>query len=309
MKKSEKKKTGLSYSKKKSLYGYGFISLWLVGTILFFLIPLFESLVYSFSKVTVEPGEVKKSLSGFGNYIYVLNEDPYYSEYLSDTLLETLWKTPVILIFSLFIAVLLNQKFKGRTAMRAVFFLPVIIAGGIVLNILTTQLNGQPPILKLGVDSATSLTGDSGYLDPTALLNGLNFPESVTEVMSKYITMIFNLLWKSGIQIILFISGLQTIPDSLYEVSKVEGATKWEEFWVITFPMLRDVTLLVTVFTVVEEMVSTQNTVMSDATALIQSQQRYDQPSAMIWFYFLCAVVICGAVLFPIFRSFKKKWD
>ena len=126
--------------------------------------------------------------------------------------------------------------------------------------------------------------------------------------MSKYITMIFNLLWRSGIQIILFISGLQTIPDSLYEVSKIEGASKWEEFWLVTFPMLRDVTLLVTVFTVVEEMVSTTNEVMSNAQSMI-GQQRYDLPSAMIWFYFVCVLAICGVFLVPLFRSFRRKWD
>lgn len=302
-----RKKRGIEANNR--LTGRLFILPWEIGMVLFVIIPLVSSVIYAFSQVTIEVGGMQYDFIGLDNFKYILKSDPYYTDHLVESLTQLIYSIPIIVSISLILAVLLNQKFKGRTAMRAVFFLPVIIAGGIVLNILTTQLNGQPPILKLGVDSATSLTGDSGYLDPTALLNGLNFPESVTEVMSKYITMIFNLLWKSGIQIILFISGLQTIPDSLYEVSKVEGATKWEEFWAITFPMLRDVTLLVTVFTVVEEMVSTQNTVMSDATALIQSQQRYDQPSAMIWFYFLCAVVICGAVLFPIFRSFKKKWD
>ena len=191
--------------------------------------------------------------------------------------------------------------------MRAVFFLPVIIAAGIVLNILTTNINGQPPIIKLGATS-TTMSDTTNYLDATALLEGLRFPTAVTEVMAKYITMIFNLLWRSGIQIILFISGLQTIPDSLYEVSKIEGASKWEEFWMVTFPMLRDVTLLVTVFTVVEEMVSTTNDVMSNAQNMI-GQQRYDVPSAMIWFYFLCVLAICGIFLVPLFRSFKRKWD
>ncbi|MBO7520119.1 MAG: sugar ABC transporter permease, partial [Clostridia bacterium] len=241
------------------------------------------------------------------NFKYILKEDPFYTDTLISSLTTLAYSVPIIVALSLILGILLNQKFRGRVVMRAVFFLPVIIAAGIVLNILTTNINGQPPIIKLGATSTTMSDG-TNYLDATALLEGLRFPAAVTEVMAKYITMIFNLLWRSGIQIILFISGLQTIPDSLYEVSKIEGASKWEEFWMVTFPMLRDVTLLVTVFTVVEEMVSTTNAVMSNAQIMI-GQQRYDLPAAMIWFYFVCVLAICGVFLVPLFRSFKRKWD
>lgn len=300
-----KKKRGIEAHNR--LVGRLFILPWEIGMLFFVIVPLILSIVYAFCEVSLELGGMDYDFVFLGNFSYLLKEDPYYTDTLLSSLTTLLYSVPIIIAISLILGIILNQKFKGRTAMRAVFFLPVIIAAGIVLNILTTPISGQPPIIQLGSSSNTMSDG-ANYLDATALLEGLRFPQAVTEVMSKYITMIFNLLWHSGIQIVLFISGLQTIPDSLYEVSKIEGASKWEEFWMITFPMLRDVTLLVTVFTVVEEMVSTTNDVMSNAQSMI-GQQRYDLPSAMIWFYFICVLVICGVFLVPLFRSFKRKWD
>lgn len=300
-----KKKRGIEAHNR--LVGRLFILPWEIGMLFFIIVPLILSIVYAFCEVNLELGGMDYDFVFLSNFSYLLKEDPYYTDTLLSSLTTLLYSVPIIIAISLILGIILNQKFKGRTVMRAVFFLPVIIAAGIVLNILTTPISGQPPIIQLGSSSNTMSEG-ANYLDATALLQGLRFPQAVTDVMSKYITMIFNLLWHSGIQIVLFISGLQTIPDSLYEVSKIEGASKWEEFWMITFPMLRDVTLLVTVFTVVEEMVSTTNDVMSNAQSMI-GQQRYDLPSAMIWFYFVCVLVICGVFLVPLFRSFKRKWD
>ena len=285
-----------------------FILPWEIGMVIFVIVPLLISIAYAFCEVTFKIGGMEYRFVFLDHFKYLLKEDPYYTDTLVSSLTSLLYTIPIIVALSLILGIILNQKFKGRVIMRAVFFLPVIIAAGVVLDILTTQINGQPPVIQLGT-TATTMSDGGGYLDATALLTGLRLPEAVTTMMSKYITMIFNLLWRSGIQIILFISGLQTIPDSLYEVSKIEGASKWEEFWMITFPMLRDVTLLVTVFTVVEEMVSTSNEVMSNAQSMISEQQRYDMPTAMIWFYFLCVLAICGVLLVPLFRSFKRKWD
>ena len=137
---SPKKRSGLTYSRRKSLYGYGFISLWLVGTVLFFIIPLIESIRYSFSEIAIKPKKLEVEFVGLKNYIYALNKDPHYTEYLAETLKETLWKTPLIII-SLFIAVVLNQKFKGRGLARAIFFLPVIIVTGPVFRIISGDMD------------------------------------------------------------------------------------------------------------------------------------------------------------------------
>ena len=118
---SPRRRRGLSYRRRKSLYGYAFIGLWLVGTLFFFILPLAESLRYSFSEITVELKRLNISFVGVKNYIAALKNDQYYIGYLEKTLKETLWKTPLIIIFSLFIAVILNQKFKGRALARTIF--------------------------------------------------------------------------------------------------------------------------------------------------------------------------------------------
>ena len=136
-----KEKRKISYYKKKLLYGYGFISLWFVGTVVFFIVPLVKSFVYSFSEVTIDSGKTVTKWVGFDKYIKVLTQDEKYTKYLFDMLIETLWKTPLIIIFSLFIAVILNQKFKGRTIARAIFFLPVIIVTGPIYKIITGDID------------------------------------------------------------------------------------------------------------------------------------------------------------------------
>ncbi len=134
----KKERRHLSYEKQKRLYGYGFLSLWLIGTLVFFIIPVAGSLIYSFQDVTPGAGGV---WVGLKNYSAALNKDPYFRTYLTDEIVEMLRNTPIILIFSLFSAVLINQKFKGRTFVRAVFFLPVIVASGPVYAVITGDMN------------------------------------------------------------------------------------------------------------------------------------------------------------------------
>ena len=135
VKTGKKARRKLAYEKRKALYGYGFISLWMIGTLSFFLIPLVKSFWYSLNDVAIGEGKMITKWAGLKNYDYVLTVDENYADYLKNVLLETLWKTPLVLIFSLFIAVILNQKFKGRTFARAIFFLPVIIATGPVYKL------------------------------------------------------------------------------------------------------------------------------------------------------------------------------
>jgi len=120
--KKKKTRKKLSYENKKRLYGYGFLSLWMAGTLVFFIIPLIVSFIYSFQDVNPQTGGMKGVWVGFKNYSEAFGKDPYYRTYLVDSLLEMLRTTPIILIFSLFCAVLLNQKFKGRALVRAIFF-------------------------------------------------------------------------------------------------------------------------------------------------------------------------------------------
>lgn len=291
---SEKKKGKLSYQRRKALYGYGFISLWIVGTVMFFLIPLIQSLWYSFCEVKVNPGSLEKHFVGLKKYIYALNEDQYYTEYLGSTLLETLWKTPLILIFSLFIAVILNQKFRGRTLARAVFFLPVIIATGPVFKIISGDMakTGNTGAQRFSTMFSTDLIGQL-----MEFLGVYGLSDKMNTMIQAVADNIFGIVWSSGIQIILFLAALQNIPPSAREAAEVEGATAWEYFWKITFPYVIPFILANFIYTVIDSFTSPMNLVMNRILEL-KSQWDFGEASAMAWIYFAIVLAPIGIFTF-----------
>ena len=137
----------------------------------------------------------------------------------------------------------------------------------------------------------------------------MGIPTETTNFIFSYVDQIFDLVWQSGVQIILFISGLQSIPEQLYEVSKVEGASKWEEFWYITVPMLGNTIVLTVIFTVIEFCVSTDNKVVSQAYTMLLEQQIYGKSSAMLWIFFAVIAVIVGALFMLFNKLCLKKWQ
>ena len=268
------------------------IGLWLVGTVFFFLIPLGKSLWYSFCNVSVDPGSLNTKFKGIDNYFSVLSEDPYYTEYLGDVLLETLWKTPLILIFSLFIAVVLNQKFKGRTLARAIFFLPVIIATGPVFKIISGDMDstGNAGAEQFSTMFSTDLVGEL-----MQFLGIYGISDSVSTFISAVADNIFGIVWNSGIQIILFLAALQNIPASAREAAQMEGATAWEYFWKITFPYVSPFILANLIFTVIDSFTNPMNSVMNRISTM-RSQFDFGEASAMAWIYFLVVIVAIGLV-------------
>lgn len=287
-----KKKRTISYSERKSLYGYGFISLWLVGTVVFFLIPLARSLIYSFSEVTIDSGKTVTEWVGLEKYIKVLTVDEKYTEYLTDMLFETLWKTPVIIIFSMFIAVILNQKFKGRTLARAVFFMPVIIVTGSVYKIITGDISssGNNSTENFSTVFSTDLIGE--FME---FIGVYGISDRVNDMISAVADNIFGIVWNSGIQTMLFLSALQGIPVSVREASRIDGATAWEYFWKITVPYIRPFILANIIFTVIDNFTSPLNTVM-ERIAVMRNQWAFGEASAMAWIYFIVIMAIVGTV-------------
>jgi len=288
------KKHRLSYEQRKSLYGYGFIGLWLIGTILFFLIPLGKSLWYSFSDVSVDPGALHTKFTGTKNYLNVITEDPYYLEYLGDVLLETLWKTPLILIFSLFIAVILNQKFRGRTLARAVFFLPVIIATGPVFRIISGDMEstGNSGAEQFSTMFSTDLVGEL-----MQFLGIYGLSDRMSGIITAVADNIFGIVWSSGIQILLFLAALQNIPSSAREAAQMEGATAWEYFWKITFPYVSPFILANLIFTVIDSFTNPMNSVMNRIIDM-KNQWEFGFASAMAWIYFAVVLAAVGVITF-----------
>ncbi len=288
----------------RNSYGYKFIALWIVGQILFVIKPIIESITYSFSKVKIAAGGLEQEFIGFENWNTMLTKDALYVENLRNGVSSMLTSLPIIVALSLVLAIILNQNFKGRLIFRAIFFLPLVIATPLIMDILSDNWL-QIPLFSMNSGAEYEY---GGIIDFNQLLSGLNLPSQINELFTEYLGNVFGLIWSCGIQIILFLSGLQSIPEQLYEVSRVEGATKWEEFWYVTVPMLKDVILLVLVYTMISLFTALDNPVINQAYSVMQKQQDYDMSSAMLWGYFIIVGALLGIVLWAYRHFCLKKW-
>lgn len=290
----------------KSRYGIRFITVWLIGQTLFFIIPILNSLRYSFSEVTLTSNGVQTVFCGFEHYKKMLTSNALYVDNLRDALGDMFTSLPIIISLSLVMAIILNQKFKGRLIFRGIYFLPVIIASGVIMHVLKDE-TVQIPLFT--ISSGSGMQGEyGGMIDFKEILDKLDLPDQILKLFSDYLGNVFGLIWSCGIQIILFLSGLQDIPLELYEVSKIEGATKWEEFWYLTIPMLKDVILLVVVYTMISLFTALDNPVIAQAYSVMSDTQVYDSSSAMLWGYFLIVGIVLGAVMMLYNKFCLKKW-
>ncbi len=290
----------IPYERRKALYGYGFLAIWILGTFYFFLKPLVVSFWYSLNETQVTLGKMETKFVGLQNYIDAFRKDTDYTEALLSVLKDTLWTTPLIIIFSIFIAVILNQKFHGRTFVRAIFFLPVIIATGPVISIINGDMDTSG--YSGGADQFSTMfeTDMAG-----ALLNFLgvyNISDKVTEIISLLTSDIFNLVWDCGIQIIIFLAALQNIPVSAKEAASMEGATAWEFFWKITLPYISPMIVANLIYTIVDSFIDPTNGVM---TLVLQqaSAWMHGYSAAMAWAYFLI-VILALCIVLPIVNKF-----
>ena len=284
----------------RSRYGYSFVAHWIVGIIVFFIVPLISSFRYAFSDITIENTGFVLDFVGIANFKEALTVDVDYLDLVRDSIGSMFYSLPMIVALSLILAVLLNQKYYGRTVMRIIFFLPVIIESSIIVSLLSDP-SINAPIFNFSTEGG-------GFMDYNEIFANLSLPTEITGFLTFFLSNTVSLAWSCGVQIILFLAGLQGIPASLYEVSKIEGANKWDEFWQITVPMLRHVLSLVIIYTMISQFTNSNNKVVSKATELMQ-ELKYDMASAMLWFYFVIVLAVIGLVLFLYNRYCLKKWD
>ena len=290
MKKQRKKKT-LAF--KNAVAGYLFIAPFILGFILFMIVPLGQSLMMTFNEVNLGTGGFDMNWVGIKNYMDAFTVDPEFVPFLLSEISTMLLNTPATLIFSFFIALLLNQNFKGRGAVRAIFFLPVILSSGVIVGI--EYNNALLQDMKDVISSNTNDTSVTGVLE-SILITSDSSPMSM---MFMYVFQIIDkgsdIAIASGIQIIMFLSALQTISPSMFEAAKIEGCTAWESFWKITFPMVSSMILVNVVYTVIDFFLKTDNTVMTKISEEV-GKLNYGFSSAMAWVYFLCVIIILGIV-------------
>ena len=295
-----KKRSGVSLAAKRRRAGYTFVAHWVIGLVIFFAYPLISSIWYAFNRVKIEAGSIGTKFVGLDYFHKILVEDPNYLNNVRDSLGNIFYSLPVIIALSLILAVLLNQKFRGRTFFRSVFFLPVIMSGSVVMKLLNSEFVTMPLF--------TADERGSGIIDYNAIISNLHVPAFLGGVLVFLLSHTISLVWSCGVQTVLFLAGLQSIPESLYEVSKLEGANRWEEFWLITVPSLGHIISLVLIYTMIELFTDMTNKVISEAYALMVGQN-FGESSAMLWFYFAIVIAVIGTVYVLYNRICVKRWE
>lgn len=290
MKKQKKKKT-LAF--KNAVAGYLFIAPFILGFVLFMVVPLGKSFLMSFNDIELGTGGFQMTWTGIKNYMDAFTVDPDFVPYLLSELTKVGINTPATLIFSFFIALLLNQNFKGRGAVRAIFFLPVILSSGVIVGI--EYSNALLQDMKEVIAETSNDSSVTGVLE-SILVTSDSSPVSIMfQYVFNIINRVYDIAIASGIQIIMFLSALQTISPSMFEAAKIEGCTAWESFWKITFPMVSSMILVNVVYTVIDFFLKTDNKVMEKISEEID-KLNYGFSSAMSWVYFLCVIIILGIV-------------
>ena len=292
MKKQRRKKT-LAF--KNAVAGYLFILPFILGFILFMVVPLGQSLLMTFNEVTPNSDGTGFSMSwvGIKNFKDAFMVDPDFVPYLISEITTMLINTPATLIFSFFIALLLNQNFKGRGAVRAIFFLPVILSSGVIVGI--EYNNSLLSDMKEVISETSNEASVTGVLESILVTSDSSPMSKMFEYVFDIINRVYDIAIASGIQIIMFLSALQTISPSMFEAAKIEGCTAWKSFWKITFPMVSSMILVNVVYTVIDFFLKTDNTVMTKISEEV-GKLNYGFSSAMAWVYFLCVIIILGIV-------------
>ncbi|WP_258960923.1 carbohydrate ABC transporter permease [Paenibacillus aquistagni] len=292
------KRSKFTLQEKKAGLGLLFVTPWLLGFIFLFLVPLYQSFVYSLNKLTLGKGGFDTSYVGFQFYQELFTSHPTFNRTLVEAIMDIVISVPSITIFSLFVATLINQKFKGRVFARAIFFLPVLLAAPVL------SLENSSQMTSI----AASVTGgaeDGGFAFTSFELKRMLLESGVGSGIVSYITgsvdRIYEVISSSGVQILIFLAALQSISPSLYEAAKIEGTTGYEAFWKITFPMISPIMLTNVVYTVIDSYSRNQLSQMIKDTAF--QSLNFSLSAAMAWVYFLIVSIILLATTTLISRK------
>ncbi len=266
------------FETRRRLYGMAFVSPFVVGILVFFLFPLYISVKLSFGKVVKISGfEIK--WAGFDQYVRAFLIDVNFVPMFLNVVRQTLTRLPLIIVFSLIISIIINKNIKFKGFFRIAFFLPFLLGTGDVMRqALQLQLDRQ--VLAYALDTLISRQ-ILAYLGP-----------QVVSAVQSFFSVIVVVLWSSGVQILLFLSGLQGIPVSLYESARVDGATEWEMFWSITLPMIAPMAMLNVIYTVVDSFVNVSNPILNYIQVQAFNQRKWEYAAAMGWIYFTFIIMV-----------------
>lgn len=288
---------GSKMARDKARVGLLFSLPTIIGLLLLFLLPLLQSVRMAFSNVTVTHGAgLQYQFAGLANFIYALRVNPDFSRQLADSVVQMAETVPVIVMFSFFASILINQKFPGRSAVRVIFFLPIIYASSALQKVdsndvfQTTLRDASFKSMGLGQSFLQSFR-----LSDFMLQFGL--PTWFIQTLSSAVDMVYQIISLSGVQILVMLAALQSISPSMYEAAHVEGARGWEKFWLVTFPLATPALLLCVIYSIIDSFVAYNNPIVL-LTQQMMSQMKYAYSSAMSWIYFVIIALILSLVGF-----------
>lgn len=283
------KRTGkVSLVERREAGGYIFIAPWFIGMLVFFLIPFIQSIWFAFCDISFSENGLVQKFVGLKNFRIVFFESPTVFQKLTGSIGQMLSELVLIITISFFLSIILNQNFIGKTFARAVFALPLIVSTGVLLSIFKNSLFSQ----SQGGIQETTLFQAAGMRD---LLESTGLGENFTGTIVGIVNQLVDMLWKSGVQIIVFLSGIQSIPPSYYEVCDIEGATSWQRFWQVTFPIMMPFCLLNIVYTIIDSFTYYSNPVMTQIMTYFKNIQ-YSLSNALALAYFIVMIVITGII-------------
>ena len=289
------KRRKVSLDARKARSGYLFVAPFLIGVVLIYLPILLDSIWMSFNdfgSVYDENGVAQIVLQpkGFEYYIYAFTGTSDFITKLLEGLQQLVFEVPAVIIFSLFIAVVLNGKMLGRAVFRAIFFVPVIISTGLMVSLNSQDIASSE--MQGGIDDGSG-GGIINTLEVEALFKNMAIGTEFVQVVVNLVNDIYNIINYSGVQMLIFLAGLQSISESIYEACRIDGATAWETFWKVTFPMISPMILVNAVYAVIDSFTRSSNVTMSYIDNNIENQS---QATAMYWIYFLVVILIIAAV-------------
>ena len=267
----------------------------IVGMLAFVAFPVIQSLFFSFSKLNVVASGYRLDFLGIENYRYIFAVDPDFRTMVLGSLRDMLINVPVVILFSFFVASLLNQKFHGRSLVRAILFLPVIIASGVVESV--DKADAFSSLLSSGAQTAgASAVGEQLSEKLIVYLQQLNISPQITNFIIDTVSRVYDIAIMSAVPIIIFLAGLQSVSPSLFEASYIEGATKWEVFWKISLPMVSPLILVSVIYCIIDSFTNVSNPVISRIHSSAYDSLNFGLSSAMAWSYMLIILAVLGIV-------------
>ena len=299
--KAPKRRRAASLDKRKARGGYLFVLPFILGLILIYFPVIIDSFRYSLSSMTFQDGAFKITFIGFDNYQEALFVDTSYVKTLMGGIQSLIVDIPAIVIFSLFIAVILNQKVLGRAVFRTIFFIPVICATGIMESIAAATSSYNDYIADQGQSINTGALESGGFQmnaeKITQLFENMKIGTELADFVVGAVNRISGIIDRCGVQMLILLAALQSISPSIYESCSIDGATTWETFWKITLPMISPMILVSAVYTVIDSFTSESNQVMAYINRIYSEADGNTLSAAMAWMYFGIIILIVMVVV------------